>query len=198
MKTRIALGGAALALWCALTLAQTRLPSEQTAPAPPAAEPAPAAGAPAPSAPGAPAPAAPSQEEVIPLEPPPAIRLPGAPEVPAPEQAAPQTPQVAPVTSIFTVGDIKIEGLQRVSEGTVYNYLPVNIGDRLTPARVREAIKALYATGFVRDVQWLPGGHSFLVTGIDFSGMASTQIWQLSFPPTSLQGRSWADSFLSG
>ena len=155
MKTRIALGGAALALWCALTLAQTRLPSEQTAPAPPAAEPAaqppaPAAGAPARCAcavrprrlrPAAPAPAAPSQEEVIPLEPPPAIRLPGAPEAPAPEQAAPQTPQVAPVTTIFTVGDIKIEGLQRVSEGTVYNYLPVNIGDHLTPARVREAIR---------------------------------------------------------
>ena len=31
----------------------------------------------------------------------------------------------------FTVGDIRIEGLQRISEGTVFNYLPVNIGDRL-------------------------------------------------------------------
>ena len=52
----------------------------------------------------------------------------------------------------FTVGDIRVEGLQRVSEGTVYNYLPVNIGDRLDPQRVREAIRALYATGFFRDV----------------------------------------------
>ena len=32
----------------------------------------------------------------------------------------------------FTVGDIRVEGLQRVSEGTVYNYLPVNIGDHLS------------------------------------------------------------------
>ncbi|PZN33981.1 MAG: hypothetical protein DIU71_03690, partial [Proteobacteria bacterium] len=31
----------------------------------------------------------------------------------------------------FVVGDIRIEGLQRISEGTVYNYLPVNIGDEL-------------------------------------------------------------------
>src|SRR5579884_1683353 len=53
----------------------------------------------------------------------------------------------------FVVGDIKVEGLQRVSEGTVYNYLPVNIGDHLTPQRVREAIRALYATNFFRDVQ---------------------------------------------
>src|SRR6201982_1571125 len=53
----------------------------------------------------------------------------------------------------FRVGNIKVEGLQRISEGTVYNYLPVNIGDQLTPQRVREAIRALYATGFFRDVQ---------------------------------------------
>ena len=30
--------------------------------------------------------------------------------------------------SDFVVGDIRVEGLQRISEGTVYNYLPVNIG----------------------------------------------------------------------
>ena len=53
----------------------------------------------------------------------------------------------------FTVESIKLEGLQRISEGTVYNYLPVNIGDRLNRQRVREAIRALYASGFFRDVQ---------------------------------------------
>ena len=35
----------------------------------------------------------------------------------------------------FTVGDIRIEGLQRISEGTVFNYLPVNIGDRIDARR---------------------------------------------------------------
>jgi outer membrane protein assembly factor BamA len=40
-------------------------------------------------------------------------------------------------TGEFTVGDIKIEGLQRISEGTVFNYLPVNIGDRMTSAASR-------------------------------------------------------------
>ncbi|MBK6598943.1 MAG: hypothetical protein IPG25_14070 [Proteobacteria bacterium] len=58
--------------------------------------------------------------------------------------------QMAPeqITPAFRVGDIRVEGLQRVSEGTVYNYLPVNIGDRLTAQRIREAIRALYETGF--------------------------------------------------
>src|SRR5882672_10917583 len=59
----------------------------------------------------------------------------------------------APADANFTVGDIKVEGLQRISEGTVFNYLPVNIGDTVTPQRVREAIRALYATNFFRDVQ---------------------------------------------
>ena len=43
----------------------------------------------------------------------------------------------------FTVGDIRIEGLQRITEGTVYNYLPVNIGDRLNNRRVDEALRVL-------------------------------------------------------
>ena len=60
-----------------------------------------------------------------------------------------------PAEGGFTVGDIKVEGLQRISEGTVFNYLPVNIGDRLTLQREREAIRALYATGFFRDVELL-------------------------------------------
>lgn len=43
----------------------------------------------------------------------------------------------------FTVRDIRIEGLQRISEGTVYNYLPVNIGDQVDQRRVGEALRAL-------------------------------------------------------
>ena len=54
-----------------------------------------------------------------------------------------RAPAAAPPEPGFRVGNIKVEGLQRISEGTVYNYLPVNIGDQLTPQRVREAIRAL-------------------------------------------------------
>jgi outer membrane protein insertion porin family len=63
----------------------------------------------------------------------------------------------------FTVGDIKVEGLQRISEGTVYNYLPVNIGDRMTPQRTEEALRALYATGFFQDVELRRDGGTLLV-----------------------------------
>lgn len=65
--------------------------------------------------------------------------------------------------SRFTVGDIRLEGLQRVSEGTVFNYLPVNIGDDLGPQRVREALKALYGTGFFRDVELRRDGSTLVI-----------------------------------
>src|SRR5688572_29243048 len=61
--------------------------------------------------------------------------------------------QTAAEASRFTVGDIRVVGLQRVSEGTVYNYLPVNIGDELTPQRVREALHTLHDTGLFRTVE---------------------------------------------
>ncbi|MGA1384672.1 MAG: POTRA domain-containing protein, partial [Steroidobacteraceae bacterium] len=67
--------------------------------------------------------------------------------------AAPLWAQSAAAPPVLRVDNIRVEGLQRVSEGTVYNYLPVNIGDRLSPQRVREAIRALYDTGFFRDVE---------------------------------------------
>src|ERR1700726_619428 len=76
----------------------------------------------------------------------------------------------------FTVGDIRVEGLQRVSEGTVYNYLPVNIGDHLSAQRVREAIRALYATGFFRDVQIRRDGNALVVVVLQRPSIESFEI----------------------
>jgi len=64
---------------------------------------------------------------------------------------------------VFTVGDIRVEGLQRVTEGTVYNYLPINIGDTLSQQRLREAVRALYETGFFRDVELRRDGNTLIV-----------------------------------
>ena len=76
----------------------------------------------------------------------------------------------------FTVGDIKVEGLQRISEGTVFNYLPVNIGDHLTTQRVREAIRALYATGFFRDVELRREGNTLVVVVLERPSIESFTI----------------------
>ncbi|MCC6173366.1 MAG: outer membrane protein assembly factor BamA, partial [Gammaproteobacteria bacterium] len=76
----------------------------------------------------------------------------------------------------FRVGNIRVEGLQRVSEGTVYNYLPVNIGDRLTPQRVREAIRALYDTGFFRDVELRRDGSTLVVAVLERPSIESFEL----------------------
>jgi outer membrane protein insertion porin family len=71
--------------------------------------------------------------------------------------------ETQPAGERFTVGDIRVEGLQRVSEGTVYNYLPVNIGDDLSSTRLREAMRSLYATGFFSNVEMRRDGGTLVV-----------------------------------
>ncbi len=76
----------------------------------------------------------------------------------------------------FTVGDIRVEGLQRISEGTVFNYLPVNIGDHLDGQRIGEAMRALYATGFFRDVELRRDGNTLLVVVIERPSIAKFEL----------------------
>jgi len=53
----------------------------------------------------------------------------------------------------FVVKDIRVEGLQRTEPGTVFGYLPVKVGETLTEEKAQQAIRALFATGFFRDVR---------------------------------------------
>jgi outer membrane protein insertion porin family len=53
----------------------------------------------------------------------------------------------------FVVKDIRVEGIQRTEAGTVFSYLPVKVGDTMNDDKAAQAIKALYATGFFKDVR---------------------------------------------
>ena len=63
----------------------------------------------------------------------------------------------------FTVRDIRVEGVQRTDAGTVFNYLPIKVGDRVDDEKASAAIKALYATGFFRDVRLEVEGNVLVV-----------------------------------
>jgi outer membrane protein insertion porin family len=52
----------------------------------------------------------------------------------------------------FTIKDIRVEGIQRTEAGTVFSYLPVKVGDTMTDEKASQTIRALFATGFFRDV----------------------------------------------
>ena len=53
----------------------------------------------------------------------------------------------------FVVKDIRIEGIQRTEAGTVFTYLPVRVGETFDNDKSIAAIKALYATGFFKDIR---------------------------------------------
>jgi outer membrane protein insertion porin family len=79
----------------------------------------------------------------------------------------------------FTIKDIRVEGIQRTEAGTVFSYLPVRVGDTYTDEKGSAAIKALYATGFFKDVRVEVEGNILVVmveerpaiAGVDFSGI---------------------------
>lgn len=52
----------------------------------------------------------------------------------------------------FIISDIQVEGLQRIAVGTVYSYLPVEIGDSFDEENSAEVIRALYRTGFFTEI----------------------------------------------
>jgi outer membrane protein insertion porin family len=64
----------------------------------------------------------------------------------------------------FVAEDIRVDGLARISEGTVFSYLPIEKGDRIDRQRAAEAIRALYKTGFFRDVQVARQGDILVIT----------------------------------
>ena len=78
----------------------------------------------------------------------------------------------------FTITDIRVEGLERVSAGTVFNYLPLKIGDQIDDTAAQDAIRTLFKTGFFNDVQLRRDGTALIVTieerpsiaRIEFSG----------------------------
>ncbi|MDX1443409.1 MAG: outer membrane protein assembly factor BamA [Gammaproteobacteria bacterium] len=69
---------------------------------------------------------------------------------------------VAKAAESFTVADIRFVGIQRISEGTALNYLPVREGDTVTSDDVRSSIRALFRAGFFEDVQARRDGNTLI------------------------------------
>ena len=79
----------------------------------------------------------------------------GAMAAAGPAQAQFSRPPAATSSPALGVAirDIRVEGLQRIEPGTVFSYLPIQIGDRVTEQGTAEAVRTLFATGFFKDVR---------------------------------------------
>lgn len=67
----------------------------------------------------------------------------------------------------FIVKNIKVNGLQRVSVGAVYDYLPINVGETFSDEDVAPTIRALFKTGFFKDVSVLRDGSTLVVNVVE-------------------------------
>ena len=83
---------------------------------------------------------------------------------------------VALAAAPFTIQDIRVEGLQRTEPATVFNYLPVKVGDTFTDAQGEEIIKTLYATGFFDDVRVETLGNHILLTVVERPVISSLNV----------------------
>ncbi|MCC7311586.1 MAG: outer membrane protein assembly factor BamA [Sulfuritalea sp.] len=88
----------------------------------------------------------------------------------------------------FQIKDIRVEGIQRTEAGTVFSYLPVKVGDTMTDEKAAAAIKALFATGFFKDVRLEIEGQVLVVVLEERPAIASLEFAGLkAFKPEDLK-----------
>ncbi len=63
----------------------------------------------------------------------------------------------------FIIDDIRVEGLQRLTPGTVFNYLPMKVGDEFNDQRSGEAVRSLFKTGLFEDIYLEREGNVLIV-----------------------------------
>lgn len=76
----------------------------------------------------------------------------------------------------FVIKDIRLEGLQRISAGTVFNYLPIKAGDKFDTELSSRAIHELYKTGFFKDIRLEREGDDLVVFLAERPAIADIQI----------------------
>ncbi|MCL6271996.1 outer membrane protein assembly factor BamA [Sansalvadorimonas sp. 2012CJ34-2] len=78
--------------------------------------------------------------------------------------------------SAFVVNDIRLDGLQRVSAGSVFNALPITIGDDVDSQAVSEAARSLFRTGYFQDIQLGRDGDVLVVTVVERPSISKIDI----------------------
>jgi len=84
--------------------------------------------------------------------------------------------QVAWSGESFVIKDIRVEGLQRIAAGTVFSYLPIKVGDTLNDKRSGSVIRALFKTGFFKDVRLEKENDTLIVYVVERPAIATIDI----------------------
>jgi outer membrane protein insertion porin family len=76
----------------------------------------------------------------------------------------------------FVVEDIRLDGADRISHGTIFTYLPIEKGDKVTNRSISRSIKSLFRTGYFNDVKILREGNILVVKVVERPAIASIEI----------------------
>ena len=87
----------------------------------------------------------------------------------------------------FLVSDIRIIGLQRVSTGSIFNVIPISVGDKIDSRKSNDIVKSLFSTEQFDDIQIGKDGNTLIITvterpsisAIDISGNKALKTEQL-------------------
>jgi|TARA_B100002003_G_scaffold248349_1_gene281937 outer membrane protein insertion porin family len=77
---------------------------------------------------------------------------------------------------VFEVLDIRVEGLQRVSAGTVFSAVSLNVGDTADEISIRQVIRELFKTGFFLDVKVGRDGDILVISVSERPSISDLQI----------------------
>ena len=76
----------------------------------------------------------------------------------------------------FTIEDIRIEGIQRVSPGSVFSALPARVGDPVDDVTVAASIRSLFATGLFNDIRIERDGNVLVIRVAERPAIAEISI----------------------
>lgn len=76
----------------------------------------------------------------------------------------------------FTVKDIRVDGLQRVSAGTVFSAFPINIGDKVDNSKLASASRTLFATGYFNDIELMRDGNILVINLVELPTITALEI----------------------
>ena len=88
----------------------------------------------------------------------------------------------------FKVANIRVEGLVRITEGTLFNYLPIQPGEVVDEAKLASALRAVYKAGFFRDVEFRRDGDDLVILVDERPAVESFTIAGKETPPKSRYG----------
>ena len=76
----------------------------------------------------------------------------------------------------FLVSDIRIIGLQRVSTGSIFNIIPISVGDKIDTRKSNDIVRSLFSTEQFDDIEIGKDGNTLVITVIERPSISSIDI----------------------